>query len=480
MKTHYFGTALVALMFLTCKSSVENNKHAEAIHTSKQPNIIVILIDDAGYADFGFMGSEDLETPNIDKLAKSGVVLSDAHVSATVCAPSRAGLITGKYQQRFGFEANDTGDKVSGDIGLSDNVETIAQVFKQNGYKTIALGKWHLGKHESDHPNQRGFDEFYGFGTGSRSYFPLKNPDKYNMLQHNGERVTFDGYMTDVLGNQSVKYIEENKGKPFFMYLAYNAVHTPMQAKKEHLEKYKNHPRQKLAAMTWSLDENIGKLQQKLEELGIDKNTLIYFLSDNGGAANNTSSGGKLKGWKGNKFEGGHRVPFIVSWPSQIEAGQTFDGLSSSLDIFPTSLAAANIKKESGLILDGVNLLPYLKGEKTGDPHPMLFWRKLEEAAVRIGDYKMIRLKDYGATLYNLKLDLGETTNVINSKQNEFNTLNEALKTWESQMMKPLWVEGRDWMDVTHHIHKQLMLNAKVLYSNPYQMKESLLKGGDN
>jgi len=480
MKIKYLATVLIVLVFYTCKSSVEHKKHVETRSVSQPPNVIVILIDDAGYADFGFMGSEDLDTPNIDKLAKSGVVFSDAHVSATVCAPSRAGLITGKYQQRFGFEANNTGDKTSGDIGLSDDVVTIADVFKQNGYKTMALGKWHLGKDQSDHPNQRGFDEFYGFGTGSRSYFPLKNPDKYNMLQHNGERVTFDGYMTDVLGDQSVKYIEESQDQPFFMYLAYNAVHTPMQAKEEHLEKYRNHPRQKLAAMTWSLDENIGKLQQKLEELGIEKNTLIYFLSDNGGAANNTSSGGPLKGWKGNKFEGGHRVPFIVSWPSQIKAGQTFDGLSSSLDIFPTSIAAAHIEKDADLILDGVNLLPYLKGEETGDPHQMLFWRKLEEAGARIGDYKMIRLKNYGATLYNLKDDLGETHNIINSKQNEFNELNKALKTWESEMMKPLWVEDRDWMNVTHHIHKQLMRNQEVLYSNPYQMKESLLKGGDH
>jgi len=480
MKIKYLATVLIVLVFYTCKSSVEHKKHVETRSVSQPPNVIVILIDDAGYADFGFMGSEDLDTPNIDKLAKSGVVFSDAHVSATVCAPSRAGLITGKYQQRFGFEANNTGDKTSGDIGLSDDVVTIADVFKQNGYKTMALGKWHLGKDQSDHPNQRGFDEFYGFGTGSRSYFPLKNPDKYNMLQHNGERVTFDGYMTDVLGDQSVKYIEESQDQPFFMYLAYNAVHTPMQAKEEHLEKYRNHPRQKLAAMTWSLDENIGKLQQKLEELGIEKNTLIYFLSDNGGAANNTSSGGPLKGWKGNKFEGGHRVPFIVSWPSQIKAGQTFDGLSSSLDVFPTSIAAAHIEKDADLILDGVNLLPYLKGEKTGDPHQMLFWRKLEEAGARIGDYKMIRLKNYGATLYNLKDDLGEIHNIIDSKQNEFNELDKALKTWESEMMKPLWVEDRDWMDVTHHIHKQLMRNQEVLYSNPYQMKESLLKGGDH
>lgn len=467
-----FLSVLVLILFLatSCK---EKTKTSSAV---EHPNIIIILVDDAGYADFGFMGCKDLETPNIDKLAQSGVVLTDAHVSATVCAPSRAGLITGKYQQRFGFEANGTGYGDSGDIGLSDNVVTLADVFKSNGYKTIALGKWHLGGEKTDHPNQRGFDEFYGFKTGSRSYFPIKNPSSYNMLQHNGERVEFEGYMTDVLGDQSVKYIEENKDTPFFMYLAYTAVHTPMDAKEEHLEKYKNHPRQKLAAMTWSLDENIGKLQQKLKNLGLTENTLIYFLSDNGGAANNDSSGGPLKGWKGNKFEGGHRVPFIISWPKVIKGGQTFEGLSSSLDIFTTSLAAANIERADDLILDGVNLLPYLKGEKEGSPHDKLFWRKLEEAGVRIGDYKMVQLQDYGAVLYNLSSDIGETANISLTNKKEFKLLQDAFKNWESKMMAPLWVEEREWMDVTYHIHQQLMENKKVLYSNPAKMKEVLSK----
>ena len=475
MKNNIKVSCLLMLTFfvtLSCKKTIEVN----ALKNLEKPNVIVILIDDAGYADFGFMGCVDLETPNIDKLAKSGVVLTDAHVSATVCAPSRAGLITSKYQQRFGFEANNTGYGNSGDIGLSDDVVTMADVFKANGYNTYVLGKWHLGADESDHPNQRGFDEFYGFETGSRSYFPIKNPSKSKMLQHNGKRVEFEGYITDVLGDQSVKYIEENKDQPFFMYLAYNAVHTPMDAKSEHLEKYKNHPRQKLAAMTWSLDENIGKLQQKLQELDLEENTLIYFLSDNGGAANNTSSGGVLKGWKGNKFEGGHRVPFIVSWPKAIKGGQMFNGLSSSLDIFTTSLAAAKIKKPDDLVLDGINLLPYLQGEKNGNPHSKLFWRKLEEAGARVGDYKMVRLQNYGATLYNLKDDIGETTNLESTHAIEYQSLQNELINWESKMIDPLWSEDRNWMDVTSHIHKRLMQNKTVLYSNPQKMKEVLLK----
>ncbi|MEI6865987.1 sulfatase [Flavicella sp.] len=465
---------LLILSFVTsCKQTSKKEVITEKLSSLKeQPNILIILIDDAGYADFGFMGSEDLETPNIDKLAKSGVIFTDAHVTSTVCAPSRAGLMTGKYQQRFGFEANNTGYGDSGDIGLSDEVVTMADVFKANGYHTYALGKWHLGGHKSDHPNQRGFDEFFGFESGSRSYFPLLNPSKSKMLQHNGNRIKFEGYMTDVLTDQAVNYIQESKEHPFFMYLAYNAVHTPMQAKEEHLEKFKNHPKQKLAAMTWSLDENIGKIQQKLETLNIANNTLIYFLSDNGGAANNSSSNLPLKGWKGNKFEGGHRVPFIVSWPGEVKGNRTFNGLSSSLDIFTTSISAAQIRISEKLKLDGVNLLPYLKSEKIGNPHDKLFWRKLEESGARVGDYKLIRLQDYGYSLYNLRDDLGETKNLVKINSPKFDEILIELESWEKEIIKPLWVEDRNWMDVTYHIHERLMENKKVLYKNPSEMKK--------
>ena len=458
-------------MFLLC-SCAKNKSNANALvsktrHENNKPNIIVIVADDAGYVDFGFMGSKDLETPHIDNLASDGVVFTDAHVSATVCAPSRAGLLTDKYQQRFGFEANGTGDATSGDIGLSDDVVTMADVFQKNDYKTIALGKWHLGATPSDHPNNRGFDEFYGFLGGGRSYFPMSEPSKHHMLQQNGERVVFDGYLTDVLGERSVSFVEENKNQPFFMYLAYNAVHTPMEAKAEDLEKFKDHPRQVLAAMTWSLDENIGKLRNKLKELKLLDNTLIYFISDNGGAHNNSSKTGPLKGWKGNKFEGGQRVPFIVSWPSKIAKNQKFDGLTSSLDIFNTSLAAADIDKNEDLILDGTNLLPYLSGEKQGNPHDKLFWRKLSEAGARIGNYKLIRLDGYGSVMYDLSNDLSESKNIATSDTLIFNNLSKSLLDWESQMIAPLWQEGKPWEDVTYYIHQRLMDNEPVLYKEP-------------
>ncbi|WP_242095155.1 sulfatase-like hydrolase/transferase [Aestuariivivens sediminicola] len=466
-----YGYQIIAIVLLF--SCIHRSKEAsvEESNENSKPNIIVIIADDAGYMDFGFMGSKDLDTPEIDKLAMGGVIFTDAHVSATVCAPSRAGLITGKYQQRFGFEANGTGDEHSGDIGLSDDVVTMADVFKKNDYKTIAIGKWHLGATETDHPNKRGFDEFYGFLGGSRSYFPLENPSENHMIQQNGNPVRFTGYLTDILGDRSVSFVEENQNEPFFMYLAYNAVHTPMQAKKEDLEKYKDHPRQHLAAMTWSLDENIGKLRRKLKELDLLDNTLIYFLSDNGGADNNDSNNGHLKGWKGNKFEGGHRVPFIVSWPKKIKGTQTFNGLTSSLDIFSTSMAAGNISQDSNLNLDGVNLLPYLIEDKKGNPHEALYWRKLQEAAIRVGPKKLIRLEDFGSTMYNLNNDIKETIDISKIDTLGLEDLTGKLSSWEKEMSSPLWKEDDEWMEITYHIHKYLMLNKPVLYKNPIEKK---------
>ncbi|WP_445749762.1 sulfatase-like hydrolase/transferase [Polaribacter sp.] len=470
----YLFVSCIALFLVSCAKNAQkpvqiahNESSTKPISKGMQPNIITIIIDDAGYADFGFMGSNDLETPEIDKLAKSGVIFTDAHVSATVCAPSRAGLMTGKYQQRYGFEANNTGDEETGDIGLSDDVTTLADVFKANNYKTVAIGKWHLGATETDHPNERGFDDFYGFLGGGRPYFPLENPSKETMLQHNSKKVQFNGYLTDVLGDYAVNYIQQHQNEPFFMYLAFNAVHTPMQAKTEHLEKYKNHARKELAAMTWSLDENIGKITKKLEELHLAENTLIYFISDNGGAHNNSSTNGNLKGWKGNEFEGGHRVPFIMSWKSHIKPNQTFDGLTSSLDIFTTSLAAANISADKKLQLDGANLLPYVTGIKSGNPHNTLYWRKLDEAAIRYKNLKLIRLENYGEVLYDLTADISEANDLSTIDNINVQLLSNKLKSWEKTLMPPLWKEDKPWMDVTFHIHQMLMENKEVQFKQP-------------
>jgi len=436
----------------------------------EKPNVIVILADDAGYADFGFMGSSDLETPNIDKLAQDGVIFTDAHVSATVCSPSRAGLLTGRYQQRFGHECNIPPH----DLGMDTTETSIASAMKLQGYQTAVFGKWHLGEASQYHPNNRGFDEFYGFLEGGRSYFPHKmndRPGDPREIQHNGKHVDFTGYLTDVLGDKTVDYIDAQKDNPFFVYLSFNAVHTPMHATKEDLKRYEGHARQDLAAMTWAMDRAIGKVVDKLKKENLYENTLIFFLSDNGGAHNNQSSCLPLKGWKGNKFEGGHRVPFVMTWPQKLKAGGKYKGLTSSLDIYATAYAAAGGKVSPGKQLDGTDLMPFVRDTIDEQPHKQLFWRKEGMAAVREGDWKLIRVDGYGYRLYNLGEDLGETQDLQEKEKDQFKKMNLAIEDWEKGLMTPLWTEDKGWNQVTSEIHKALMENRESTINSPADLQ---------
>lgn len=426
-----------------------------------QPNIVVILVDDAGYADFGFQGETDLSTPNIDSLAASGVIFSDAHVTATVCSPSRAGLLTGRYQQRFGYESNSPPEEQ----GLDTMERTMADLLQESGYKTGAFGKWHLGMQPEFHPNSRGFDEFYGFLSGSRPYFPASlqdRPGSPQAIMHNREYVSFDGYLTDVLAERAVSFIEASKLDPFFVYISFNAVHTPMEATLDDMKRFIGHPRQTLAAMTWALDRSVGNVMDKLDELGLRENTLVFFLSDNGGAAFNNSSNNPLKGWKGNKFEGGHRVPFFLSWPGTLEGNSRFDGLTSSLDIAATAAALASpAAEEIARTLDGVDLLPFLSGEKNGDPHDFLCWRKEDASAVRMGDWKLIRLDEMDPVLYDLAENLEETGNMSGINPEKLDEMISVLDNWESEMGEPRWHEDPAWIKVTRNIHEALMKNRE-------------------
>ena len=354
---------------------------------------------------------------------------------------------------------------------MDPSEHTLGDALKQAGYRTGIIGKWHLGSKDQYHPNSRGFDDFWGFLGGSRSYhFDESRDDAENQereILHNQSHVNFKGYLTDEFSSQSLRFIEENKSLPFFLFLSYNAVHTPMHAKEEDLERFKDHPRTKLAAMTWAMDQGVGMVLDKLEEEDLRDNTLIFFLSDNGGASNNQSSNLPLKGFKGNKFEGGHRTPFILSWPERIPDGFTYNGLSSSLDIFATSLAAAGLDKSPGKALDGVDLIPHITGIDTTAPHELLFWRKEKMAAVRKGKYKMIRLDDYGYRLYNLEEDLGEMNDLSESKPELLKELITSLELWETELMTPLWAESEPWQEVTFEIHKALMENREVTIKSP-------------
>lgn len=278
---------------------------------------------------------------------------------------------------------------------------------------------------------------------------------------------SFEGYYTDVLADQTVDFIEANRDSPFFAFLSFNAVHTPMEAREDDLARFAGHPRQTLAAMTWAMDRAVGNVLDSLRENGLTERTLIFFLSDNGGAITNDSDNGALKGWKGNKFEGGHRVPMIVQWEGHIEGGRTFDGLVSAVDILPTAVGVTGETVVFEKALDGVDLLPYLQGTSLGNPHEILFWRKEDEAAVRQDKWKLIHLDDFGYVLYDLGKDLGETEDVKERSPEKFEELKSLLMGWKSQLMEPLWHEPEPWLEVTWEIHEALMQNKQPMRNHP-------------
>ncbi len=420
-----------------------------------KPNVIVILSDDAGYADFGHSGCPDIPTKHIDELAREGVVCTQAYVTASVCCPSRAGLMTGRYQQRFGHECNGPGKPQPGytaeQMGMETSEKTLGDAMKARGYTTMALGKWHLGSQKQFHPLERGFDRFYGFLGGSRSYFPLKKANVNSALRDGDTPVSEEQrirYLTDDLTDEAMRFIRQNRDNPFFIYLAYNAVHTPMHALPQDIEKFdeiQDKRRRVYAAMTASLDKNVGRLVDCLGELDIDKDTLVMFVNDNGGATNNGSDNGRLRGMKGSKFEGGIRVPFILRWPGRLPKGASYDHPVSTLDILPTAVAAAGGDYQAPKPLDGVNLLPYLAGRRTDAPHEILFWRRAKAAAVRKGPWKLIYVKENPPLLFNLDDDVSETKNLADLHPDKVQELLRRLKSWESGLIPPKWLEGAVW-----------------------------------
>ncbi len=426
-----------------------------------QPNIILILSDDAGYADFGFHGSNEILTPNLDKLAKQGVMFTQGYVSASVCGPSRAGLLTGKYQQRFGFEENNVPgfmSKVSAkdgeEMGLPLDQTTMADHLKTLGYNTAYFGKWHLGGADRFHPTKRGFEEFYGFRGGARSYFAYENPPPSHldkMERGFGNYKEHEGYLTDVLAEETNFFIEKNKDNPFFVVLAFNAVHTPMMATKEDLQEFPelSGTRQELAAMTLAMDRACGMVFDKLDELNLDKNTLIVFTNDNGGPSDkNASINDPLSGTKSNHLEGGIRVPFLMKWPGHIKKKSEYSNPIITLDLLPTFYAAAGGDSKALNDIDGVDLLPYLKGEKKEHPHEILYWKKETRAVVRQGDWKLLRYSDRPAELYDISEDIGEHNNLASTYPEKVREMFKLLYEWELTLERPMWLLHRKYEKV--------------------------------
>jgi arylsulfatase A-like enzyme len=426
-----------AFLFLTTMSGT-------VARAADKPNIILILADDLGYGDIGIYGCKDVPTPSIDSIAKGGVWFTDGYATNKVCSASRAGLISGMYQQRFGFEHNSgPPEYASPHFGVPRNIPTIAEKLKAGGYATGMVGKWHIGFKEGLRPHERGFDFSYSFLSGARSFFPAS--DGRSPIMRDGKVLPEDQtYLTDSFGRESGDFIERHRDEPFFLYLAFNAVHIPMEATSKYLDRFPNVEdikRRTLAGMLSAMDDAVGQVLAKVREIGAEENTLIMFYSDNGGVPpKNGSLNTPLRGMKGQFFEGGIRVPFMLQWKGTVTAGGKFTHPVMGFDCHAMALAAAGIRVTNDQPTDGVDLIPYVTGEQKGKPHGQLFWRAGNQHAARVGDWKLNVLRGEDPMLFQLAKDISETTNLAGQHPEKLKELQAIYADWDSQMMAPRWI----------------------------------------
>lgn len=446
MKIISFTIFVCILIFSANKISSQNKP--------TKTNFIIILADDLGYADLGFNGSKQIPTPNIDALAKAGISFNNGYVSAPVCSPSRAGLLTGKNQVRFGYDNNLAENQPGFDpnyLGLPLSEVTLADRLKALGYVTGLIGKWHLGYEPQFHPTKRGFDEFWGYTGGGHDYFVAESNGKgYKApIECNYKTPQPLTYITDDKGNECVDFIKRHKNEPFFLYASFNAPHAPMQATEADLELFKNikdEKRRTYCAMVYRLDVNVGKILKTLKDEGLEENTMVVFLSDNGGPADsNASINAPLNGQKGILLEGGIRVPFVIKWPGKLQAGKKIDTPVLSLDLVPTFVETAGGSFSEKDDLNGVNLLPYLTGVTNEIPHQIMNWRFTISAAVRDGNWKLIRLPDRLPMLYNLADDISEQNNVALQNLDRTESMLKELGQWDVRLPHPVFLEGAVW-----------------------------------
>jgi arylsulfatase A-like enzyme len=429
--------------------------HAQS---ADRPNIILIVADDLGYSDVGFNGCQDIPTPNIDRIASQGVRFDAGYVCFSVCSPSRAGMLTGRYPQRFGYERNVLYIPDDPGMGLSREEELFPARLQQAGYRTTLLGKWHLGAHPELHPLKRGFSEWYGFLGGGHQFHPdslrIKDPMQVNTEEGSYRTWMNRGlepekeaeYLTDALSREAVSFIERNSRQPFFLYLAYNAPHTPLQATADRLEKFKQIPdkqRRTYAAMVSAVDDGVGRVLETLDKLELASNTMVIFLSDNGGPLHhNGSRNGDLRGMKGTLFEGGIRVPFAIRWPGRIPAGSQFTKPVSSLDIAAT--VAGQVAGQPGpkYPLDGTDLIPFLTGKSKGAPHKYLFWRHFDQKSyvVLSGDHRKLLKRGDSTYLFNLAEDRRETIDLADKERRLLKKFNRERLKWDAQLKPPAFL----------------------------------------
>ncbi len=453
---------------------------------AERPNIVLLVADDLGYGELGCQGNPQIPTPHVDSLANGGVRFTQGYVTASYCSASRAGLMTGRYQTRFGYEFNPIGHH-NEDLraGLPLNEVTLAEYLRDSGYATALIGKWHLGGHAKFHPFRHGFDEFFGFTHEGHYFVPppyrgvttmlrrkalpsgatrwqSKNGrlvysthmghnepayDANNPIVRGGQPVEENQYLTDALTREAVDFIGRRKKQPFFLYLAYNAVHSPLQGADAYMkrcEHIEDIHRRVFAAMLTNLDDSVGAVMDKLRAEGLEENTLIFFISDNGGPTRElTSSNAPLRGGKGDVYEGGIRVPFLARWKSRLPAGEEYTQPVISLDVYATAAAVAADKRPQPSNIDGVDLLPFLLGQSKGRPHDSLFWRLNRRTALRQGDWKLLRnprgKQQDQWQLYNLAADASESTDLARSHPDVRQRLEQGWTELNDQMIPPIW-----------------------------------------
>lgn len=431
------SNSLIAILLIGCFS-----------FSQEKPNIIVILTDDQGWADVGFNGATDIPTENLDRLAKEGVIFTNGYVSHPYCSPSRAGLLTGRYQSRFGHDCNmPYNSENDNTVGTPLTEKMISEALKEQGYRTSAIGKWHVGDHPDLHPPAQGFDHWFGFPGGGMNYWGYPKSD-IRCIYRNGKPVPITelSYLTDDFTNEAISIINQKDSRPFFIYLAYNAPHTPDHVTDAYLENTKHIEyggRSVYGAMVNAVDINVGRIDATLKKNNLKENTIVIFLSDNGGRITYADNGPN-RGHKGMLFEGGIKVPFFMVWPNKIPANSKYDNAISALDIFPTLLNAAGGNSKREKQLDGVDIVPFLEKNINSIPHEKLFWRSTGgfEYAVRKGNYKLYKSAYKNKTLlFDLKNDPLERYDIANEHPNILANLEREYSQWNKKNIDPKWFD---------------------------------------
>ena len=437
---------LCATTFLSVALSCE----AAAANGMRPPNVVVILADDLGYADIGCYGNTRIRTPHLDALAAGGVRLTDFHANSSVCTPTRAALLTGRYQQRAGIE---TVFGMDPDEGLSPDVKTLPSYLQQAGYATGAFGKWHLGRRPPFTPHSHGFDEFIGLHTGDGDHHSRVDRSGGVDWWHNDEPLVETGYTTDLVTRHSLAFIERHRAKPFFLYVAHLAVHFPWQGPHDRADRVvggnydgdakfgsREDKRAAFREMVEAFDASVGQIVGRLRELGLEKDTLVIFASDNGGYSVDhggyvaVSSNGPWRGQKGDLYEGGHRVPAIFSWPGRIAPHRTSDATVLTMDLFPTVMELAGVPRPTGArASDGMSLVSHLVSQ-TPLPERTLFWRRGDTRAVRRGDWKLVANRAEAPQLFNLRSDPSEQIDLAARETERVSTLRLAFSGWEAEV----------------------------------------------